>query len=134
MPERLYGKWKCRDCISASMKKYYDNLKSRSICVKCKKPLPEDATGTICVTCLDKLQIIRNISKVHMIEYMGGKCSRCGFTTDTYLSVFEFHHVGKKDMDPSVLRGMKWESIVKELDKCVLVCANCHRILHYHSS
>ena len=70
---------------------------------------------------------IREMAK----EYKGGKCMLCGY--NKYLGALDFHH-----LDPSrkgfaiSTRGLtrSWEKIREELDKCILVCANCHRELH----
>lgn len=65
------------------------------------------------------------------IDLKGGRCERCGYSK--CLSALEFHHLksGKKDFGLSE-RGMtrSWEKVKKELSKCILVCANCHRELH----
>ena len=64
-------------------------------------------------------------------DYKGGKCVLCGYTK--CLGALEFHHVdpSQKDFALSV-KGLtrSWEKIQAELDKCVLVCANCHREVH----
>lgn len=65
------------------------------------------------------------------IEYKGGCCSCCGY--DKYNGALEFHHIDPKEKDFSL--GAKghctaWEKVKKELDKCILVCANCHREIH----
>jgi hypothetical protein len=67
------------------------------------------------------------------VEYKGGKCSRCGYAR--CLEALEFHHLdsSKKDFgisDKGYTRS--WNKIREEIDKCVLVCANCHRELHAH--
>ncbi len=63
--------------------------------------------------------------------YKGGKCAICGYNKcDRALS---FHHTdpSKKDFGLSA-RGLtrSWEKIQQELDKCILVCANCHMEIH----
>ena len=61
----------------------------------------------------------------------GGCCIRCGY--DKYQGALEFHHLNpkEKDFNPSHLRKYKFDDRVKsELDKCILVCANCHREVH----
>jgi 5-methylcytosine-specific restriction endonuclease McrA len=69
--------------------------------------------------------------RIMALEYKGGKCSRCGYSK--CLEALEFHHLesSKKDFGISD-RGYtrSWEKVSKELDKCDLVCANCHRELH----
>lgn len=61
------------------------------------------------------------------IEYKGGKCQICGYKK--YVGALELHHVyGKKDFgiaDKGYTRS--WNKIKQELDKCILLCANCHR-------
>lgn len=69
--------------------------------------------------------------KLMLVEYKGGKCIVCGY--DKCVSAFDLHHTGdsKKEFGLSV-RGLtrSWEKLKSEADKCVLVCANCHREIH----
>lgn len=64
-------------------------------------------------------------------EYKGGQCVVCGYSK--CIGALEFHHLNpaKKDFGLSA-RGItrSWEKTRKELDKCILICANCHRELH----
>ena len=64
------------------------------------------------------------------IEYKGGKCEKCGY--DKYDGALEFHHLdpSKKDFAISKKKAKYIDSLKPELDKCILVCANCHRELH----
>ncbi|OGI07291.1 MAG: hypothetical protein A3I68_02915 [Candidatus Melainabacteria bacterium RIFCSPLOWO2_02_FULL_35_15] len=65
------------------------------------------------------------------IEYKGGKCEQCGYYR--CLEALEFHHADptKKDFNISS-RGYtrSWKRVQEELDKCVMLCANCHRETH----
>ena len=79
---------------------------------------------------------LREKLKLQMNARFGGKCARCGYSE--FPSSLQFHHVsGEKDMTVGelVLRMSHgfadWETIDGELDKCALLCANCHHGLHY---
>lgn len=65
------------------------------------------------------------------VNLKGGQCSRCGYKR--CVDALEFHHLdsSKKDFGVSEKGYTKsWEKIRAELEKCILVCANCHRELH----
>ncbi|MDP3995845.1 MAG: hypothetical protein Q8P74_01195 [bacterium] len=65
------------------------------------------------------------------IEYKGGRCVLCGY--DKCIQALDFHHIGGKGKDFGISdKGYtrSWERVKKEIDKCILVCANCHRELH----
>jgi 5-methylcytosine-specific restriction endonuclease McrA len=65
--------------------------------------------------------------------YKGGKCQICGY--DKCSAALEFHHVDPRTKDFTISQRMTtFEAIRRELDKCVLLCANCHREVHdgYH--
>ena len=76
---------------------------------------------------------IRNTNKIKLLEYVGGSyiCSDCGFTHEDR-SVFDFHHLDPKGKEKDVgqLMHFSWGILKRELDKCALLCANCHRIRH----
>ena len=64
-------------------------------------------------------------------EYLGNKCSVCGY--DKCSEALEFHHKNPetKEFNISGFHCLSWEKIQEELDKCILVCSNCHREIHY---
>lgn len=70
------------------------------------------------------------INKLKAIEYLGNRCADCGNTFPPY--VYDFHHINPDEKDFGIARiiGRTWGKIIPELDKCVLLCANCHRIRH----
>ncbi|MDO8590725.1 MAG: hypothetical protein Q7R65_01965 [bacterium] len=64
-------------------------------------------------------------------ESQGGKCMICGY--NRCAAALDFHHRNPKQKDFSLsVRGLtrSWEKIQKEIKKCVLICANCHREIH----
>jgi|SRR3989338_5641846 len=73
----------------------------------------------------------RNKLRTMAREYKGGKCMICGYTK--YPGSLDFHHLDPKQKEFGIsVRGLtrSWEKIRKEIDKCILVCANCHREIH----
>ena len=68
--------------------------------------------------------------KLDAIQYKGGKCERCGY--NKYPDVLEFHHIDstQKEANWSKMRLWSWNKVLIELDKCMMVCANCHREIH----
>jgi hypothetical protein len=73
----------------------------------------------------------RQKNKERAVEYKGGKCERCGY--DRCIIALEFHHTDPKEKDFHISSNMNkaWDKVKKELDKCILVCSNCHREIHY---
>ena len=67
-------------------------------------------------------------NKLKAIAYLGGHCADCKNEFPPY--VYEFHHLDPtiKEFTITRIMGRKWENIVPELNKCVLLCANCHKI------
>lgn len=65
------------------------------------------------------------------VEYKGGKCEMCGY--DKCIDALDFHHKEPSQKEFGVSKNThnrKWEDIKKEIEKCMLLCANCHRELH----
>lgn len=71
----------------------------------------------------------RRNNKKKAVEYKGGKCQNCGYKKSYYC--LSFHHINPKEKDFNISSAtMSWDSIKKEIDKCVLVCMNCHGEIH----
>ena len=103
-----------------------------SKCSYCKKEYVYERkaghTKKICNTC------IVNNRRFHLkkkcIAYKGMKCSICGYSKcDRALT---FHHLNPKEKDFNISGShcKKWEDIKRELDKCILLCMNCHMEEH----
>jgi len=107
-------KYQCRTCSTTGEENFYKT--ARYQCKACWNKRTAQ-TGK------DKIKDIK-------LEY-GGKCSRCGY--NTCLDALEFHHT-----DPSIKefhlgerRGLRIDTLRAELNKCILVCRNCHTELHF---
>ena len=73
----------------------------------------------------------QNHLKTACVGYKGGSCCVCGF--HIYMGALEFHHLDptKKDFQISKISwGGLSAMLMQELDKCALLCANCHRMVH----
>ena len=68
--------------------------------------------------------------KEKAVAYKGGKCVKCGY--DKCLRSLDFHHTdpSQKDFGIGTFTVMRWERVRQELDKCILICSNCHGELH----
>lgn len=94
---------------------------TRKYCYECS---PQEGTGT------DKRTIIRRALKKMLVDYKGGVCERCGY--NKCLRALEFHHLdpSKKDFGISGCITKNVEQLKQEVDKCILVCSNCHAEIH----
>ena len=86
-------------------------------------------TRTKCNSC--SVNTRRKGVKDRCIEYKGGACSVCGY--NKCKRALSFHHLdpSKKDFGVNKANAARsWDSLKNELDKCILLCANCHMELH----
>ena len=85
--------------------------------------------GNICSSCRQRMYQTNNKKKA--VEDLGGKCQICGY--NKCIEALDFHHINPKDKTFNIATkmGMSFEKLKPELDKCILLCSNCHRELHY---
>jgi hypothetical protein len=77
--------------------------------------------------------VIRRRHKVKQmaVEYKGGECEICGYKK--YIGALQFHHMNPNEKDFNVSQKghtRSWNRVKSEIDKCILVCANCHAEIH----
>lgn len=87
---------------------------------------------TMCRACKSSIRVetLRQRKK-DAIAYRGGKCFKCGY--DKCPAALDFHHRDRdqKPLDWKVIRHHCLSKIKEELDKCDLLCKNCHAEYHY---
>lgn len=95
---------------------FYQSSKSSSYCKKCISNYNTSNRQTV---------------KQQSVDYLGGECSKCGY--NKCIAALEFHHVNpkEKDIDYAYYKWNFNNKLKAELDKCVLLCANCHREEHH---
>lgn len=118
----------------------YELIQTKKTCPKCKteKPIEDfyrrrnDANCSVyCKVCTTDQTIERQRNlKQKSVEYLGGKCKNCGY--DKYLGALDFHHIdpAQKSFSLGHNKLYSFDKIKSELDKCILLCANCHREFH----
>lgn len=87
------------------------------------------STTKYCSTCMTNRRRFRQKQKA--VIYLGGKCKLCGYNKS--VNALQFHHRDRstKKFPISGNHARAWDKIVKELDKCDLLCANCHSEVEY---
>ena len=68
--------------------------------------------------------------KERLVYVSGGKCQCCGY--DKCIQALEFHHLNPEEKDFAIAANANigWNTAKAEIQKCILVCANCHREIH----
>ncbi len=143
--KNISSRWYCLECNPYGERRFYGGekptktwfidengkrkLRYRTFtCKTCGIEYTQQTSGLECSKCKGKKVFER--SKKRSIEYKSGKCEICGY--DRSQTAMDFHHIDPKhkDFQISRRRGCCWEKIKKELDKCYLLCSNCHREYH----
>ena len=66
--------------------------------------------------------------KLRLIEYKGGKCQWCGYNKPVP-AAYHFHHRDPSQKEFGIAQQgacRSWSKVLEEVDKCDLICANCH--------
>lgn len=113
-----------------------NEIKVFSKCNCCKKDFKyRNGQIQLCTNCKRKSsKLARRISASN---YKNNVCEICGLKRNTIddLEIFDFHHTDQsnKSFDLSdKMHSRKWTEIKNELDKCMMLCANCHRKQHLY--
>lgn len=119
------------------------SLGEKRKCILCQKDfIPNNPNRKYCYECSPKGMEINQASRLkkralkkYLIDLKGGKCEKCGYSKcqgalqfhhiDPSQKEFNFSHVNLNDSDYDLDR------MIEELEKCKLLCANCHFEEHY---
>ena len=103
---------------------------TRRFCYECSPAQQKNETGEFS----HQQNPVRIAVKKQLVKYKGGKCERCGYNKSLY--ALHFHHLDPAQKDFSLSDYFKKKSRIdmplfyQEVDKCILVCANCHAEIH----
>lgn len=147
------GKWRnlrnrkvCFDCNPFKSGKkwnslFYDKENKTRACWCCQEIKPfsdfykdkrrKDGINSLCKKCHNQMTVKRGQEiKQRAIDYKGGKCIHCGYRQCN--AALHFHHREDETKELKISGNIKnWEKLKVELDKCDLVCSNCHAEIHY---
>jgi hypothetical protein len=72
----------------------------------------------------------RKRRKEDIVYVMGGCCQICGY--NRAITALDLHHLNPEDKEFGIgaILNKDWELMNSEIQKCILVCANCHREIH----
>ncbi len=142
----------CRKCkghfkVKAFIDGQWKNLQSRKYCLECspwgqhntRKLEEEDRLDPETDHEKKKTKFwrwqrkARVERKLKLVDLLGGKCRICGYASRVP-GAYHFHHVNPEDKLFGVGKNgilKKWETTLKEVVKCVLLCATCHAEVHF---
>ena len=142
--------------IAAYKKQYYEDNKEKALAYKKKyyeknkevvkayqKQYRQDNKGAIVAykkkhqqdnkeELATKAKSLRDARSLEVFEYKGGACEHCSVRELDYLAMYDYHHIDpttKLYTVSSIMNG-PMDRIMAEVDKCLLLCANCHRKEH----
>jgi hypothetical protein len=105
-------------CKHHGLTEFIVNAQNKAICKQCR---------------VENVINHRRKLKQKAVDYKGGCCEICGYNKS--IAALEFHHIDpeEKDIDYLKLKNRSWEKLKTEIDKCMLVCSNCHKELHWEN-
>jgi hypothetical protein len=119
------------------MKRCFNCKETKDLTEFYKNRTTKDGSSGICKSCQTHNEKLSNSLAKEWLNQIKTKCEICG---ESRSWVLDFHHLdpSKKTITISqyVSSGTvgletKKKKVLKELENCILVCANCHRDIHY---
>lgn len=102
------------------------------ICGEKFSPLTQSANKRkFCYNCLPDGETMTRgrFAELLKTKKYEGKCVRCGY--NTYAGALEFHHIDPSTKDTIIAAdNITYEKAIEESQKCILLCANCHKEFH----
>lgn len=136
-------------CAATYNNKTMPKRKKEGICLECKQPCFKSQVycSNICYNIVRNRNKLPNSrhkesnkkyvkefhrnSKLKALEYKGGCCQICGYKK--CIRNLHFHHIDESTKSFTISgNSISWERLKPELDKCALLCANCHGEVHDH--
>ena len=102
----------CKDCSRARSRQYYYQNKERHV-----KVITERKN--------------KHIAKVKKLKIYVKELNGCQICNEPALCCIDFHHVVDKDFELGYARSKSINRVLKELSKCICLCSNCHRKVHF---
>lgn len=108
-------------------KEFITSIKTRLYCYDCSPSQLENKAA-------DYQKAKKRAIKHQLILYKGGKCELCGYNKCE--GALQFHHIDAKDKEFTIShinlnQEIDMQKLFQEIDKCQLLCANCHAEKHY---
>jgi hypothetical protein len=79
---------------------------------------------------------VRHRELLEWYEDYKSKC-QCSICAEDHIACLEFHHVNPDDKEIEIADAIKnsWSinKVLKELQKCIVLCSNCHKKLHWNA-
>lgn len=125
-----FGRHNTKDLCGTPSSKDRPNV--QKICKVCQRPFGtlKKIKGLKCWSCASAMSRKRHSDRLYSIT--GGACWICNYSECR--AALDFHHMDptKKEFQLSVREMQyKWDRILNEVQKCVLLCCRCHREYHY---
>jgi hypothetical protein len=100
-----------------------------SICFRCDAPLNGKGGWNLCAKHYKRERLAT--IKATIVALFGGCCADCNGVFPQ--AAYDFHHLSDKEDSIALLMSKaSAQDIAAEAAKCVLLCANCHRIRHFN--
>ena len=133
-------------CTKCSVEKTEDNFdyvnkakgKRRSICKECRRQYTKEHYKQNVQIYKDRARISRPSYVQRNRDFIYSlreelKCTQCG---EDHIAVLDFHHSDPEQKEFSISRaisdGVSLSKIQDEINKCIVLCSNCHRKLHWN--
>lgn len=128
-------KFLIKDCIECSEKDKRHrrcevssggSIQYRSVCIDCWRKKEQTYRKANWDKIKQKKVERAQSAKRKCVEYLGGQCCKCGYNKS--MRALTFHHKIRSDKSYEItaIKDHNWEKVKAELDKCILICFNCH--------